>query len=138
MSGFFDSLVVALATMARLRPQIEKAIRIGGETHTFDDLARAVGAGKLFALCRDDAVLFVEKITYPQGVNLHVWIAAGNLDTILDLDATDLTQAARSLGADRVTLTGRKGWQRVLSDRGWNQVAIRMVRPVETQDGLHK
>lgn len=129
--SFHQHITTVLAEMAELRPKIEKALRHAGNLHSFDDLARLVCAGSVIAIHRPGSIMFVEPLAFPQEKVLHVFLAAGELSTLLEIDATDLSDIAKSLGARQITMIGREGWLPHLSRQGWSRAAIHMRRPVD-------
>ena len=82
-----------------------------------DRFEREVEAGKLqvFPLPRGVIVgqLFADGTA-------HVLAAAGDLAEILEFEP-ELRRWYRARGAERMTLRGRRGWRRVLAERGWRQ-----------------
>lgn len=103
------------------RAKLEKALRHGLESCTFDTLVAAVqSGGAQYWPCGSS--VFVTQIA--GGNTLHFWAAAGKMDEIER--ALPLVLAwGQEHGCTRATLTGRPGWLRsFLSRTGWVQSPI--------------
>ena len=57
---------------------------------------------------------------------VEVWLMGGVMDTIPFISMIEA--AAADAGAERVTLTGRVGWGRVLNDYGYRVVAVELEK----------
>jgi len=64
--------------------------------------------------------MVTEIVTYPQKRVLHIFLAGGELDQILDMEDS-LIQWGKAQGCSGLTLAGRKGWVRTLKNRNWNE-----------------
>lgn len=117
--ALFDQLAYA-------RPFIEGALRRGTGTHTFDDIALGVLAGRYQLFTRPGAAAVTEVIEYPRRRELNMFLVGGDLRVILDAEP-DFVRHAREIGADAITLTGRRGWARVLD---WPESQLVMRKEV--------
>lgn len=97
------------------RPLIEAALaRTNGEC-TWDMLAEEVREGRAFLMVHPSG----KSVAVLQPVHdLHVFTASGDVSEILEMEAVASVRA-RNSGFDRMTLCGRKGWERVFKSRGW-------------------
>lgn len=57
-------------------------------------------------------------VTEIWGACLHVWLAGGNLRSLLSM-REPLERLAREWGLSEVTIAGRLGWDRVLQNHGY-------------------
>lgn len=111
------------------RELIERALAYSGGTHSFDDVKAAILSGKMQIWPAPHGVAVTEIIVYPARKVLHIFLAAGELEQLLDMiDAA--TAWGRSEGCQSLTMTGRKGWQRILSKHGWRERHITMERAI--------
>lgn len=103
----------------RLRHHVAAALEYSGGTHKVEDIAEGILAGRFqFWPGRDSAVV-TEIIVYPQLKDLHYFLAGGDLDE-LRLMRPLIEQWGKSIGCSRVSLAGRKGWERTfLKDEGY-------------------
>ena len=119
-----------LDTLDRFRPELEAAMEHNGGTHTFDDLTMMVLQGRLRLWSTDNSVALTEIVEYPRQKHYHVFAAGGDLTEIVDTIPT-IEQAARDAGCCKLTLSGRKGWSRVLVSGGWTEQFTTCVRSIE-------
>ena len=117
------------AELERCRPWIEAALDRGGNTHLFEDIVSAVKAGTMQFWPAEDACAVTEIIVYPRKKALHVFLAGGNMDTIVDMDESAV-YFARQNGCSSMSIAGRKGWQRILQDRGYKPVLTSLGKDI--------
>ena len=103
----------------KCRKYIEDALEYSGGTHTFDDVAAGVLSGDFQLWHKDNSAIVTEIVVYPRLKDLHFFLAGGNLDELQQMTPI-IEDWGKSVGCTRVTLAGRKGWQRTfLKDRGY-------------------
>jgi hypothetical protein len=109
------------------RHHIEAALKYGGNTHTFEDVRDMILAGtaQIWPAPRGCAVS--EVITYPRKRVLNVWLAAGEMDQIIDMIDSAIAWG-KSQGCDAMTLSGRVGWQKVLAKHGFKPTMMTLER----------
>ena len=97
---------------------IESALDEGGNTHTYQDIRESIISGKMQLWLGDDACAVTEIVVYPRKKVLHVFLAAGKMETIVDmLDSAE--RFGKANGCVSITIAGRHGWKRVLSKEGF-------------------
>jgi hypothetical protein len=107
------------AELNRCRQWIEDALEYSGGTHSFDDIAAGVLASKFQLWPNHNSAVVTEIVVYPNVKNLHYFLAGGNLDE-LKMMRPHIEAWGKSVGCTRVTLAGRKGWERTfLKDEGY-------------------
>lgn len=105
-------------------PLLEAALRRSGEGLTLEDVAAEVGAGRVWLVCGERSAVAVK----PDGLDFHIWLAGGDLDELMDIEAA-LEVNARAAGFTRMTGGGvRRGWHRVLKHRGWKADGLDFVK----------
>lgn len=116
-----------LDELVRCRRWIEDALEYSGGTHLFDDVAMGVmnGAMQLWPAPRGCAV--TEIVIYPRKKVLHVFLAAGEMDQLIEMIESAATWG-RQQGCSGMTLAGRHGWKRVLEKHGWQPVMTVLER----------
>jgi hypothetical protein len=103
----------------RCRQWIEDALEYSGGTHSFDDIAAGVLAKKFQLWPNHNSAVVTEIVVYPNTKNLHFFLAGGNLDE-LKMMRPHIEAWGKSIRCTRVTLAGRKGWERTfLKDEGY-------------------
>jgi len=61
-----------------------------------------------------------EIIKYPQKKVLHIFLAGGDMDQILDMDSSAV-EFAKMNGCTGMSIAGRRGWKRVLKNKGYEE-----------------
>ncbi len=106
--------------LTEYRTQIEAALKYGGGTHTFDDVAALVETGKAQYWPGPHSVIITEISQHPQKRVLHFWLAGGNLAE-LERMIPGIEEWGKGEGCTAASMTGRLGWQKVtfLKRGGW-------------------
>lgn len=112
-----------MTELERCKPWIEAALAYSGDTHTLDDIVNAIIEGKMQLWPTPDACAVSEIIRYPRKKVCHVFLAAGNLGTILDAQPS-FEAWAIDQGCEQITLTGRLGWLKTLKRDGWDSHVV--------------
>jgi hypothetical protein len=113
----------------RCRKWIEDALEYSGGTHDFDDIYQGVMRGLFQFWPREDACAVTEILNYPKKKVLHIFLAGGNMETIVGMDK-DAEELAKRRGCDSISIAGRKGWQKVLSSNGYEPSFITLGRNI--------
>jgi hypothetical protein len=113
----------------RCRHWIEAALDRGGNTHLFSDIVDGVKQGTMQFWPAPDACAVTEIIVYPRKKTLHIFLAGGNMDTIVDMDESAV-HYAKAIGCDGVSVAGRKGWQKVLSKKGYSPFIVSLAKDI--------
>lgn len=98
--------------------QLERALALDGGGYTLGDVQVLIQQEMVQLWEAPDAVLITEVHDLPRFRSIHFWLAAGELESVIELSHQAL-KWARLIGCTRATLAGRKGWERVLADEGW-------------------
>jgi hypothetical protein len=89
-----------------------------------EDLQGLVDTGRLVVFANDAAAIAAEPVKAPDGTwTLSVALAGGELNACLELH-DEAEQAARTLGASRMAVVGRRGWIKVLKSRGYRTESV--------------
>lgn len=105
--------------LTRCRQWIEDALEYSGGTHTFNDIAAGVLANRFQLWPNHNSAVVTEIVVYPQLKDLHYFLAGGNLDELKAMRPV-IEDWGKSVGCTRVTLAGRRGWERTfLKDEGY-------------------
>jgi len=119
--------------LVRYKTQIEAALVHADTSHSFDDIVRGVLTGALhFDPLTKRTCVIMEVQKYPRFSTYHVFLAAGSLDDLIRFQPS-MMQNARKLGADRLTLTGRRGFARALKPHGWTERAVQLQIIAESE-----
>ena len=109
--------------LKRCRDWIEAALEYSGGTHDYMDVVDGVFSGRFQLWPAPRGCLVTEIVVYPKKKVLHVFLAGGELDQILDVEES-LRQFGQMHGCDSMTLAGRPGWKKALPH--WTQQHIVM------------
>jgi len=103
-----------LEHLHRLRHHVEAALEYSGGTHHF------VKDSRLQVWPANESIVLTEIIVYPRLKNLHYFLAGGDLDELSRMRPL-IESWGKSIGCTRVTLAGRRGWQKsFLQDEGYS------------------
>ena len=104
----------------RLRHHVEAALEYSGGTHHFEDILEMVKDSRLQVWPANESIVLTEIIVYPRLKNLHYFLAGGDLDELSRMRPL-IESWGKSIGCTRVTLAGRRGWQKsFLQDEGYS------------------
>jgi len=117
------------AELERCRKWIEAALEYSGGTHDFDDIVEAVKLGAMQFWPAEDAAAITEIITFPKKKVLHIFLAGGNMDTIVDMNAS-AEYFAKMNGCSGLTIAGRKGWAKVLKETGYSEAFVTLKKDI--------
>lgn len=95
-----------------------------GSRYEIDWVKKRILAGYavLVPLGQESACV-LEVRTYPARKVLHIWLAGGRLDELMDyLEHAD--NYARDMGCSAIEVEGRQGWSRVLEDYYVDRVVL--------------
>lgn len=112
---------------ARCAGWIQAALDCGGHTHTLEDVARAVLEGRMQFWPAPNGCAVTEIIVYPRAKCLHIFLAGGELQQIVDMNSS-AAQFARAMGCTGMSISGRRGWVKVLKNHGWNESQTTLVK----------
>lgn len=96
----------------------DKALAVGGGTHTREDIAAGLRDGRFQFWGDDVAAVITEIVATPRKRVLHVFIVAGNFKSAM-AHLPEVEQFARDNGCAAITTTGRKGFLRRLPAYGF-------------------
>lgn len=94
--------------------KIKKALALGGDSVSIEDLVVAAEAGRVRVWHGDETIL----IGGVHNGRLVFHVAAGRLEEVMKLLPTAY-EWGREQGADRAVFSGRRGWLKPLSTDGW-------------------
>lgn len=109
------------------RQHIEAALEYSGGTHNFDDVKQAILEGRMQLWPAANSCAVTEIVEYARKKVLNVFLAAGQMDEVTD-GIESVAEWGRLQGCQSMTISGRKGWTRVLDKRGFRPVFVVMER----------
>ncbi len=115
--------------LIRYKDDILRAISYADNSYSFDDIVAGVLTGRLHFYPLGNAFLITEIQKYPNWSAYHIFLAGGSWADIIGFQ-TKMLENAKALGCAKLTLTGRKGFERKLAPHGWTATHVRMHIPV--------
>lgn len=94
----------------RLAPVLQAALDRGAG-YSLEDVKRAVLDGRMQFWPGDESAIVTEILDHPQDRVCHYFLAGGTL-VELERMVPVVESFARHMGCARMTLTGRRGWER--------------------------
>lgn len=114
--------------MEQYRSQIESALKFADDSHSFEDIKAAVGRNELQFWPGFSSVVITEIIQLPRYKALNLFLAGGNIPELQAM-LPEIEKYAAYVGADRIVLTGRKGWLRsFLVHEGYAEKMVTMEK----------
>lgn len=111
-------MTAAAEEWRRCRQWIESALEYCHGTHTIEDVEAGIAAGHFLFWPAEKSAAVTEVHNYPRARFFHVFLAGGDLDELRSM--VPMWQAlAHANGCTRITLCGRRGWERALKQQGW-------------------
>lgn len=108
------------------RNWIESALAYSGDTHDFMHIVDGVISGNMQLWMSDSGCAVTEITVYPKKKVLHVFLAAGDMEQILDFEESAREFGKRN-GCTEMTIAGRPGWTKILGKRDWEE-SFRVLR----------
>ena len=110
--------------MRRLAPALAR----DGD-YTAEDIRTLVERGECQAWPSHGSIAVTEIRQHPRNRALNIWLAAGRVQDFLEIEP-QVRAWGRRQGCTKLTLTGRKGWSRVLDKHDWQLHSITLTRPL--------
>jgi hypothetical protein len=106
--------------LIRCKPWLEAALELSGGTHTLDDVVQAIIKGEMQFWPAPKGCAVTEIVNYPRKKVLHIFLAGGEMEQIIDMDDSAV-EFAKMNGCTGMSIAGRKGWKRVLKNKGYEE-----------------
>jgi len=106
--------------LIRCKPWLEAALELSGGTHTLDDVVQAIIKGEMQFWPAPKGCAVTEIVNYPRKKVLHIFLAGGEMEQIIDMDDSAV-EFAKMNGCTGMSIAGRRGWKRVLKDKGYEE-----------------
>lgn len=117
--------------MHTLPELFDKALDVGGNTHTRQDIIDGIAKGQFQYWGDAECCLVTEIIQYPQKRVLHLFIAAGNLNKLLEEYLPKVKQYASDNGCASITSVSRKGFLKRFPAYGFKPKCVTFELPIK-------
>ena len=104
---------------------MRKALRIGSDTHSLNDVIGCLERGEMQAFWNDKAVIMTSLVQSPQRKYLEIFMSAGEMDAVLEL-FPQVEEWALDHGAEFGRAMVRPGFERIFKERGWKKKSVVM------------
>ena len=115
--------------LTRCKDWIQSALDKGGNTHDFKDIVDGVLSGHMQLWPGEKGCGVTEIVVYPKKKVLHVFLAGGEMKTILEMEK-DAIKWGKSQGCEAASISGRIGWKKVLDEYGWSPQQMVLVKEI--------
>jgi len=122
--------------LERCREWIQAALDEGNNTHSFEDIEEGIRGGYFQFWPADRSCAITEIIRYPNTKSLHIFLAAGDKDQIVDMQES-AEHFARMEGCTAMTIAGRRGWVRELKIHGYEELLTTVVKRLDTDQKMY-
>lgn len=115
---------------ARTVSLLQKALDSSpGDVYSLEDVKNAIETGKAQAFVKGESILVTQILEGSLGKAMAVWLAAGDIDDIVELEQIACT-AAKAFGCKTAVFNGRRGWTRHWFPRqaGWRPQHVGFVK----------
>ena len=125
-----------LSELDRARPHIEAALSYASGTHTFEDVAADISAGRAILWPGENSAVVTRIVEHPRKRTLHFFLAGGNLAE-LEVMLPIIMQWGRERGCSSASLTGRRGWERTFLTKkeGWHADLVVLTKDLTDVEG---
>jgi len=124
-----DERMPIMDQLVRCKNWIEAALAYSGGTHSFQDIVDGVLSGQMQLWAGESGCAVTEISVYPKKKVLHVFLAAGDMNQIIDFQDSAI-QFAKMNGCDSMTIAGRSGWKRILDKHDWHEQFVVLEREI--------
>lgn len=124
-----ERMDMLLKNLRRWEDQIRVALHHGRDAHKFDDIVAMIMANRVHFYALDKSFTIMEVLEFPQYKVYHCFLAGGELKGVIE-SIEPMSQVARALNCKYLSMSGRKGWGKVLAERGWKHITTTMYLEV--------
>lgn len=111
----------------RALPLLKSALPYTDDLWTLEDVGQAVAEGRMQMWVHGESVAVTQLEVYPTKLLAHIFLGAGTLTELHELLA-QIEEWATDVGADRLVVSGRKGWVRDLKSHGFKEAAVTVAK----------
>jgi hypothetical protein len=117
--------------LQKAKPFVLDALQHGHGGYDWSDIVKEVILGNLLLWFGEDSCIITQFVEFPRKKSLHILIGAGDLDELKRMVDSSIVPFAKINGCKDMTLVGRKGWKKVLTDIGFTEDHVTLYRGLE-------
>ena len=111
----------------RCKNWLDSALSYSNGTHDIDDVWAGIEEGRFQLWAGKNSAVVTEIYLYPKKNVFHIFLAGGDLAELLEMwDSIEIY--AKVIGCSAVSVSGRKGWAKVLESRGAKHLCTTVVK----------
>jgi hypothetical protein len=112
-----------------IKKWIEDALEYSQGTHDISDVMYSISIGEMQLFANKGGCVVTQITQYPQKKVLFVFLAGGELDSVISLH-DEVISYAKSKNCDTLMQVGRMGWTKELKKHGWKNKSACMTRNI--------
>jgi hypothetical protein len=113
----------------RCQKWIEDALKYSNGTYSTNDVFYAIIEDSMQLWSGDQGCIVTQIVTYPQKKVLYIFLAGGKMEQLFDLES-EITSWAIKQGCQATEFSGRKGWLKPLTKKGWHHTSVTMIKEI--------
>jgi len=113
------------------RHLIQDALEYADNSHTPEDVWSAIEKKRAQLWPLPNSVIVTEIVSYPAGRSVRLWLAAGDMDELLEAEPFIAKWGKEHYGCKKVEIIGRKGWIKKLKD--YQHKAVLLSKEIEDE-----
>lgn len=117
-----------MTNLNKARALLMPALGRCGGTHDWQDIVDGITSTRMQLWSNDDAAAITEIVKYPRKTVLNVFLAGGDMGHLMEM-LDSAKEWGKLQGCEAITMSGRKGWLRVLDKHGWHEQFVTMSCP---------
>jgi len=115
------------AEFDRCAKWLENALVYSNGTHDIGDVWDGIEAGRFEFWPGKNSAVVTEIYVYPKKKVFHIFLAGGKMEELLEMwDSIEIY--AKVVGCTSLSVSGRKGWMRVLESRGAKHLCTTVIK----------
>lgn len=111
----------------RCSEYIKNALKYAKGAHTLEDIWEGVVKGDFHFWPGEKSAVITELQVYPQRLVMHIFLAGGDLDELLEMEKS-IEAFARHIHCNSVSISGRRGWLRIFKRDGWEEICTTITK----------
>lgn len=111
----------------RCKPYLDAALEYTKGTHSINNIWDGVVKGDFQFWPGEKSAIITEIQLYPNKRVLHVFLAGGDLDELLEMEKS-VEVYAKTIGCNSMSISGRRGWVRIFENDGWKEVCTTIAK----------
>lgn len=108
---------------------IKDALEYSPGTHSYEDILESIHNGDMQLFANKGGCVVTQITQYPQKKVLFVFLAGGELDSVISLH-DEVIKYAKGKDCNTLMQIGRMGWTKELKKHGWENKSACMTRAI--------